>query len=88
MTPRPELENSQGQNENPPFSGLCQLPPAADIPRCKTGTLPLSSAPEIIGSIQSHGRLRHRVQRIEFDSPASALDQRLPRFVADNVDAS
>jgi hypothetical protein len=32
LTPRPELENSQGQN--PPYSGsiVSQLPPAADMP--------------------------------------------------------
>jgi hypothetical protein len=32
LASRPELENSQGQNENPPFLSLCQLPPAADMP--------------------------------------------------------
>jgi hypothetical protein len=24
--------SEMGQNENPPFLGLCQLPPAADVP--------------------------------------------------------
>jgi len=32
------LMSVQGQNEKPPFSGLCQLPPAAtDIAPCKPG---------------------------------------------------
>jgi hypothetical protein len=28
-----------GQNENPPFSGVCQLPPAADMRRICSGRL-------------------------------------------------
>jgi hypothetical protein len=38
------LKSARGQNENPPFSALCQLRPAADIAPCARNLRSLSNA--------------------------------------------
>jgi hypothetical protein len=45
------LMSEKGQNENPALTGLCQLPPAADISRPSSGLLD-----NLVGTGEQHWR--------------------------------